>query len=250
MLFPLHQEGRLSKLSSGLFKRLSLFQDNNTHIFPTRTQENLNIASSYMPFFCLINPKIITCIVKVIGASFVEGRSNEDGTQIPSIWPNYGHQWRIQKANAFDNIWTLLELSTRFVINIAASFFFMEQNLSTCLPGCKAKMKTPQKALIKGNMNLLHHFPFSILQIPQLSRSLRMRMHVAISVTFNLPTNRYFYQCGTSLMVKWKFWCVLWQMVVPNSKNQFLCRSNWVVHFLHGTLTHWKTWHHSPVCTH
>lgn len=171
----------------------------------------------------------------------LKGGSKEDGTQIPSIWPDYGHQWRNQKANALDNIWTLLEISTRFLINIADSLFFMEQNLSTrtCLPGCKAKMKTAQKALIKGNMNLLHHFPFSILQIPQLSHSLRMRMHVAISVTFNLPTYGYFYQCGTSLMVKWKFWCVLWQMVVPNSS--FCVEAIGVIHFLHGTLTHWKT---------
>lgn len=48
-------------------------------IFASRPQENLNIGSSYMPIFCLINPKIIACIVEVIfcvcnGASFVEGR--------------------------------------------------------------------------------------------------------------------------------------------------------------------------------
>ncbi len=80
MLFPLHQEGRLSQncqvdSSNGwvFFKMITLT------IFPSRPQENLNIGSSDMPIFCLINPEIIACIVKVIvcvcnGASFVEGR--------------------------------------------------------------------------------------------------------------------------------------------------------------------------------
>jgi hypothetical protein len=127
MLFPLHQEWRLSQnyqvdSSNGwvYFKIITLT------IFPSRPQENLNIGSSNMPIFCLINPEIIACIVKLIvcvcnGASFVEGGgSKEDETQIPSIWPNYGHQWRNQKANALDNIWTVLELSTSFLLILQA----------------------------------------------------------------------------------------------------------------------------------